>query len=667
MATQTEPPPRDRGQPWPVAGADEAMLWADFLEHATEGLHQADASGRILWANHAEAAMLGYARDEYIGHSVRDLHVDPAAFDAIWSALQRGETVTRAPARLRARDGSVRDVLVSASARMDGDRLVHTRSFTTDITERRNIDQARQAARDLLDTMVDGFMHIGRDWRVTYANPIAGGANRPGMKQRLEGSILWESQPHVVGTEFESRYREAMDTGERSTFEAFYPATGAWFENTVLPVEDGLWLYYRDVTDRHRMADLLEGRNRQHAAVARLGQVALSTRDLDTLLSDAARETAVALGVEFCKVLKVMPDGSLLVRAGHGWRTDVVGKVRLPAADGTMAGFTLGSDTTIVTDFATETRFRPTPLLLEHGIVSGMGVVIKGPEQPYGVLSVHSATRRTFNEDDIHFLQSVANLLASAIERTQVDRELRRHRDHLEELVRDRTRLLEESNKELEAFSYSVSHDLRAPLRTMGGFSDLLLRRHGGELKPEVRELLGYIHEGAIRMGQLIEDLLDLSRFHRISMVRQDVDLAAVAREVVAGLQKGHPGRQVEVTVAPALKARGDPQLLRVVLDNLLGNAWKFTQGTARPRIEVGSQTDGGETVYFVRDNGAGFDNAFVDQLFRPFHRLHKPSEFEGNGIGLATVARIVQRHGGKVWAEGVPGKGAIFRFTLPG
>jgi PAS domain S-box-containing protein len=643
------------------------MLWADFLEHATEGLHQADGTGRILWANHAEAALLGYGREEYIGRNVRDLHVDPAAFEAIWSALQRGERVTRAPARLRARDGSVRDVLVSASARLEGGRLVHTRSFTTDITQRRGVEQARPAARDLLDTMVDGFMHIGRDWRITYANPIAGEANRPGMKQRLEGSILWESQPHVVGTLFEKRYREAMESGQRCTFEAFYPSTGTWFENTVLPVEDGLWLYYRDVTDRHRMESLLVGRNRQQAAVARLGQLALSTRDLDTLLANAAHETAEALDVEFCKVLKLLPDGSLLVRAGHGWRDGVVGTTRLPAADGTMAGFTLQADTTIVTDFATETRFRPTPLLVEHGIVSGMGVVIHGPDRPYGVLSAHSKANRHFNEDDVHFLQSVANLLASAIERTQVDRELRRHRDHLEELVRDRTRLLEESNKELEAFSYSVSHDLRSPLRTMGGFSDLLLHRHGDELTPEVRELLGYIHEGAIRMGQLIEDLLNLSRFHRIDMARQDVDLAAIARDVVADLRTGAPERHVDVAIPDVLKARGDPKLLRVILDNLLGNAWKFTQQTAKARIELGMEPVDGVDAFFVRDNGAGFDNAFVDQLFRPFHRLHKPTEFEGNGIGLATVARIVQRHGGKVWAEGVPGKGATFRFTLPG
>jgi signal transduction histidine kinase len=530
------------------------------------------------------------------------------------------------------------------------------------LADAHRLAQAREAAARLLDVIADGFLHIGRDWRITYANPAAA-AGRSALKQRMEGQVLWDVHPHVVGTVFEARYREAM-AGQPSTFEAYYAPTQAWLENTLLPAEDGIWLFYRDVTERRRMEGLLRSRNHQQAAVARLGQVALSNRRLDAVLDEAVRETAQALGVEFCKILKLLPDGRLLLRAGTGWRSGLVGKLTLPAGLESQAGYTLQAHAAVVVaDLAVETRFHPTPLLAEHGVVSGMGVVIDGPERPYGVLSVHAAQRREFNEDDIHFLQAVAHLLSSAIERTQVDRELRRHRDHLEDLVRDRTRLLEESNKELEAFSYSVSHDLRAPLRTMGGFSDLLLHRHAARLDPDVRELLALVHDGALRMGQLIEDLLDLSRFHRVEMVRQDLDVSAMAREVVAALRAQEPGRAVAVEVAQDLAARGDPHLVRIILDNLVGNAWKFTSATPGARIEVGRGPDG---AFFVRDNGAGFDPAFADQLFRPFHRLHKPQEFEGNGIGLATVARIVQRHGGKVWADGRPGQGATFRFTLP-
>jgi PAS domain S-box-containing protein len=650
-------------RPWPDAA--EAVLWADFLENAAEGLHQADGEGRILWVNHAEAALLGYTRQEYIGLRLADLHADPEVLEAMLATLRSGGQVLDQPARLRHRDGSVRHVVIQANARVEEGRIVHTRSFTHDVTDRLRLDQARQAAAKLLDTIADGFLHIGRDWRVTYANPMAGSGSR-GLKERMEGKVLWDVHPQVVGTVFEARYREAM-AGQRSTFEAYYPATQAWFENTLLPVEDGIWLYYRDVTERHRMEGLLRARNHQQAAVARLGQVAISSRHLGALLDEAVREAAQALGVEFCKILKLLPDGNLLLRAGTGWRGGLVGTLTLPAGGSSQAGYTLHTDTSVVaTDLTTETRFSPTPLLVEHGVVSGMGVVIQGPQRPYGVLSVHTAQRRDFNEDDIHFLQAIAHLLSSAIERTQVDRELRHQQDHLEELVRDRTRLLEESNKELEAFSYSVSHDLRAPLRTMGGFSDLLLHRHSAKLDAEVRELLALIHDGALRMGKLIEDLLDLSRFHRVEMVRQPVDLGAMSREVLDGLRAQDPGRAAEVVLGPGLAARGDPHLLRIVLDNLLGNAWKFTALTPGARIEVGREEAPGAPAFFVRDNGAGFDPAFADQLFRPFHRLHKPTEFEGNGIGLATVARIVQRHGGKVWAEGQPGKGATFRFTLP-
>jgi PAS domain S-box-containing protein len=665
LGAQERPPPpaASPGPPGRVPSMD--LLWSDFLENGPTGLHLADGAGRILWANHAEAAILGYTREELVGRDLAELHVDPQSLQAIVTRLRSGLPVVDHPARLRAKDGSIRLVRIQATARIEDGRIVQVRGGTRDVTDREKLEQARHAAAQLLDAMVDGFMHIGRDWRITYSNPMGGD---PTMKQRMEGRNLFEIHPQVLGTVFEDRYREAM-AGRRTFFEAYYPASGAWFENTLLPVDDGVWLYYRDVTDRHRTEDLLHLRNRQQAAIARLGQVAISSGDVDTLLHAVCQEATRALDVEFCKVLKLQPNGTLLLRAGIGWRPGLVGTAVLPSGQGSLGSYTLQAhEPVIVKELGRDARFQATPLLQEHGVVSGMSVLIGGPNAPYGVLGAHTASRRDFTEDDIHFLQAIAHLLASAMERIQVDRELRRHRDHLEDLVRERTHLLEESNKELEAFSYSVSHDLRTPLRAMGGFSDLLLRRHADKLDPQVQELLGFIHAGALRMGQLIEDLLDLSRFHRIEIVRQDIDVSALARDLVSELRARAP-RQVEVLVEPGLRARGDPKLLRVALDNLLANAWKFTQATPAARIEVGSEPaaePGGPPVLFVRDNGAGFDAAFVDQLFRPFHRLHKDEEFEGNGIGLATVARIVQRHGGKVWADGTPGKGATFRLTLP-
>jgi signal transduction histidine kinase len=222
---------------------------------------------------------------------------------------------------------------------------------------------------------------------------------------------------------------------------------------------------------------------------------------------------------------------------------------------------------------------------------------------------------------------------------------------------------LASTNRELEAFSYSVSHDLRAPLRSIDGFSHLLLDEYGERLDDEGRDYLRRVRDAAQRMSRLIDDLLGLARVARVGLHRERTDVSALAHAVVAGLRGAQPDRQVNVTIQPAMVADADPGLLRVVLENLIGNAWKFTATVPAPgaRIEVGKT----EEAYFVRDNGAGFDMAHADRLFGTFERLHPASEFEGTGIGLATVQRIILRHGGRVWAEAAVGQGATFHFTL--
>jgi signal transduction histidine kinase len=222
-------------------------------------------------------------------------------------------------------------------------------------------------------------------------------------------------------------------------------------------------------------------------------------------------------------------------------------------------------------------------------------------------------------------------------------------------------------NRELEAFSYSVSHDLRAPLRAIDGFSQALLDEYGARLDDEGRDYLGRVRAAAQRMGELIDDLLDLSRVSRREMRREPVDLSAIARTVVQQLRRAAPGREVDAVIAEGLVAEGDAHLLRIALENLVGNAWKFTGPRARSRIEIGAVHADGIATYFVADDGVGFDMAYADKLFGAFQRLHGMREFPGTGIGLATVQRIVLRHGGRVWARAEVGKGATFYFTLPG
>jgi signal transduction histidine kinase len=251
---------------------------------------------------------------------------------------------------------------------------------------------------------------------------------------------------------------------------------------------------------------------------------------------------------------------------------------------------------------------------------------------------------------------------------TMADQVSRSHQ-HLETQVAQRTKALEGTNAELESFSYSVSHDLRAPLRAIHGFSRILLEDHTAKLDPEAQRLLGVIDQNTRRMGQLIDDLLAFSRLGRTDLSTGPVDMKELAQTVADEIQRTDNGRQgsLEIRIDPLPPARGDRGLLRQVMSNLLQNAAKFTRDRPSARIEVGSRADSGQTVYFVKDNGAGFDARYADKLFGVFQRLHSTEQFDGTGVGLAIVKRIVQRHGGRVWAEGAVDQGATFFFTLPG
>ncbi|ADH86057.1 sensor histidine kinase [Desulfurivibrio alkaliphilus] len=224
---------------------------------------------------------------------------------------------------------------------------------------------------------------------------------------------------------------------------------------------------------------------------------------------------------------------------------------------------------------------------------------------------------------------------------------------------------LNATNKELDAFAYSISHDLRAPLRGIDGFSQALLEDYHDQLDDTGQDYLRRVRAGCSRMGHLIDDMLQLSRLSRGEINWRRVDLSAMAIESIAELQKNEAQRQVEVAIEPNVQVIGDPVLLRAVLDNLLGNAWKFTGKTEQPAISFGTVQKDGRTACFIRDNGAGFDMTYADKVFTAFQRLHSPKEFEGTGIGLATVQRIIHRHGGLIWVEAEEGKGAVFYFTL--
>jgi light-regulated signal transduction histidine kinase (bacteriophytochrome) len=246
------------------------------------------------------------------------------------------------------------------------------------------------------------------------------------------------------------------------------------------------------------------------------------------------------------------------------------------------------------------------------------------------------------------------------------DAEIRRMNAELERRVAQRTEQLEATNRELEAFAYAVSHDLRAPLRSMSGFSQLLQESPTGQLDDKSKHYLQRIHEASRRMSSLIEDLLSLSRINRSELTLRPVDLTQLASDTVAVVKERYPNREVTFHVDAAMTAYGDARLLRIALENLLDNAWKYTAHTDGARVDVGSQLDAGMQTYFVRDNGVGFDMAYSSKLFGPFQRLHAETQYPGTGIGLVTVQRILARHGGRIWAQAEPNRGATFYFTIP-
>jgi len=348
--------------------------------------------------------------------------------------------------------------------------------------------------------------------------------------------------------------------------------------------------------------------------------------------------------------------GEEMIEAGH----------KLKVGDGSMIGWSIANGLPrIALDVGQDAVHFSNPRLPDTRSEVALPLISRG--QRIGALTFQSTAEAAFTDSDLAILSVMAEQLAVAIENTRLYEQVQQHAAHLEKRVAERTAELTAVNKELEAFAYSVSHDLRAPLRAIDGFSQALLEDYASSLDAAGLDYLHRVRTATRRMGQLISDLLKLSRLTRGEMHRERVDLSTLASEVLTDLATLQPERQLDCIIAPGLAVEGDIRLLRVALENLLGNAWKFTSKLPLAQIEFGQTEIDGERVFFVRDNGAGFDMTYVDKLFGAFQRLHAVNEFEGTGIGLATVQRVIHRHGGRIWAEGKVEQGATFYFTLQG
>lgn len=305
-------------------------------------------------------------------------------------------------------------------------------------------------------------------------------------------------------------------------------------------------------------------------------------------------------------------------------------------------------------------------LLKKLNVSSAILVPLLIRENIFGIMSfVCSDSFRAFNEDDLVFAVELARRVTLAVENTRIYRELQESNAELESRVARRTLELEAINKELEAFSYSVSHDLRAPLRSIDGFSNKLLKDYGDLFDETGKDYFNRVKNASQHMGHLIDDLLKLARISRIEMHPVEINLSAIGQNITKELQEASPERVAHITIQENMMAMGDRSLLQIVLQNLLDNAWKYSRKKEVTLIDFGSFEKDGQTVYYVRDNGVGFDMKYVDKIFGAFQRLHSVSEFEGTGIGLATVNRIIRRHHGNIWVDSEVDKGTTFYFNL--
>jgi signal transduction histidine kinase len=397
----------------------------------------------------------------------------------------------------------------------------------------------------------------------------------------------------------------------------------------------------------------LEAHNRaMKRLVAAVLDLSLS-RSLEAIMATvrtAARELTGADGATF-----VLRDGDKCHYADEDAIEPLWKGQRFPMSACISGWAMLNKRPAIIEDIYSDSRipahaYRPT-------FVKSLVMVPIRTASPIGAIGNYWAHRHLASPEEVELLQALANTTSVAIENVQA------HED-LELRVRDRTLQLEAANRELETFSYSASHDLQAPLRRIDGFTQLLLKHC--RLEPKPAHYFDCILSETRRMKELIGDLMRLARFARAEMKYETVDLSAIARELLLRLRGSDPARNVDFQVEEGLQVYGDAGLLRVVLDNLCSNAWKYSSKRDLARIAFGSQSQqDGSPVFYLRDNGAGFDSAMAGKLFAPFQRLHTEEEFSGNGVGLATVQRIIHRHGGRIWAEAEVDKGATFYFTL--
>lgn len=617
--------------------ADERFR--QLIEGAPNGMVMVDQEGKIALVNAQIEDSFGYTRDELLGQPIEMLV--PTLFDANHPAY-RNAFIAAPTARPM---GSGRDLFglrkdmsefpVEIGLKpLETEQGLMVLGTIVDITERKSAEMKLRRSQEQLAGMIgsamDAIITVDEEQRIILFNAAA-----ERMFLYPSGRAIGESLDRFIPEGFPAAHmKHTQDTGRTHVTKRTMGSLGAVFglrsDSEEFPIEGSI--------------SQLESEGRNFYTVI--------LRDITE--RKQAEEARRVSEEDYRTLFECAPDG-IVIANPEGYYIDANASICR------MLGYTrdelIGLHSS---DIVTQTEVQNVGLALS---------MIKADSDYHWEWQFRRKDDSVFAAEVIATLMPDNNLLGmirDITERKQAEEEVRRLNAELEQRVQERTAQLEAANKELEAFSYSVSHDLRAPLRHINGFSQALSEDYADKLDEAGRGYLKEVRGATQEMSQLIDDVLQLARVTRTEMRSKSVDLSEVAQSVVADLRNRDAGRVVTFRIEEGLSTRGDQRLLQIMLSNLLGNAWKFTSKQEQPEIVFGCEQKDGETVCFVRDNGAGFEMAFADKLFGAFQRLHTADEFEGTGIGLATVRRIVNRHGGRVWADGAVGKGATFYFTLP-